>query len=112
MRVRAIAPGYHGLLRRKIGDIFDLKPIKGKRVMRVKDENGKDRMTNVLEDCVFTEEQQFSSKWMERVEADEHDEEVEESEEGLDEEVKPKAKAKKKKPHKAEAPAPEAEDVL
>jgi len=111
MRVKAIAPGYHGLLRRKVGDIFDLKPIKGKRV-KVVVEDGKRSLSNELEDHLFTEEEQFSSNWMVKVDADEHDEEVEESEEGLQEDVKPKAKAKKKKPHKAEAPAPEAEDVL
>jgi hypothetical protein len=109
MRVRAIAPGYHNLLRRKVGDVFDLKPIKGKKVKPVVDESGKKRLSNVLEDHLFTEEEQFSSKWMEKVEDEEHEEELEE---GLDGE-EPKPKAKKKK-HKAAASKPEAEaeDVL
>lgn len=55
MKVRATKLGYHGLIRRKIGDVFELKTVKGK------DRFGKD--------VTYTEEQQFSKNWMERVES-------------------------------------------
>lgn len=53
MKVRATQVGYYGNVRRRVGDIFDLVPVKGL--------NGK------REKVTFTPEQQFSEKWMEKV---------------------------------------------
>lgn len=48
MLVKAIQTGYYGHLRRKAGSIFELKPVKGKLV-------------------TITAEEQFSSKWMRKL---------------------------------------------
>lgn len=57
MKVKATRTGFIYHLRRREGDVFTLKPIKGFK----RDENG------VAKPIVITPEQQFSSKWMERV---------------------------------------------
>ena len=57
MRVRAIALGYYGHKRRREGDTFTLEPIK--RIRKDKDGN--------MREITITTEQQFSPRWMERV---------------------------------------------
>ena len=58
MKVRATKLGYYDLLRRKEGTEFDLVPIKGKVLQG-----------QVLVSKTFTPEEQFSKKWMEKVDA-------------------------------------------
>lgn len=80
IRVRAIKTGYYGDVRRRIGDVFDLYPRKGtfteleldKDDQPVLDDSGamKTRITNEVEDKLLTAEEQFSKKWMERVDDD------------------------------------------
>lgn len=48
MLVKATQTGYYGHLRRKAGQVFELKPVKGKLV-------------------TLTPEQQFSAKWMRKL---------------------------------------------
>ena len=57
MRVRATALGYYGHKRRKEGQEFVLEPIK--RLRKDKDGN--------MREIVITPEQQFSARWMERL---------------------------------------------
>ena len=52
MKVRATKLGYYDLLKRKEGDVFELKEIKGL------DMNGKP--------VTYSPQDQFSSKWMEK----------------------------------------------
>jgi hypothetical protein len=56
MKVRALRIGYYDHVRRREGDVFELKPVKGH-----KREGGK------LVPHVFTVEEQFSHVWMEKV---------------------------------------------
>lgn len=60
MKVRAIRQGYHDNKRRREGDEFELKPIKGYGF----DDKG------VKIEKEFSVEQQFSEKWMEKIEGD------------------------------------------
>jgi hypothetical protein len=48
MLVKATQIGYYGHLRRRAGDVFELKPVKGKKV-------------------TLSIEEQFSSKWMRKL---------------------------------------------
>lgn len=57
MKVRAIKLGYYGHLRRREGVIFELKQVEGL------DSKGKPH--------TFTEEEQFSDKWMEKLDTEE-----------------------------------------
>jgi len=57
MKVRATALGYYGHERRREGDVFVLEPIKRIR----KDKDGKAREVTIMP------EQQFSERWMEKV---------------------------------------------
>jgi hypothetical protein len=59
MRVRATALGYYGHKRRKEGQEFVLEPIK--RLRKDKDGN--------MREIVISPEQQFSARWMERLDA-------------------------------------------
>ena len=60
MRVRAKSMGYIYNVRKREGEVFDLVPVKGYK------KNG-----DVLgEPVVYSPEQQFSDKWMEKVDAD------------------------------------------
>jgi hypothetical protein len=58
MKVRATMLGYYGHERRYPGDVFTLEPIKRMR----KDKEGK------LREVTIRAEQQFSERWMEKVE--------------------------------------------
>jgi hypothetical protein len=57
MRVRATALGYYGHKRRREGQEFVLEPIK--RLRKQKDGS--------MREIVISAEQQFSNKWMERL---------------------------------------------
>jgi hypothetical protein len=50
--------GYYGHRRRKPGEVFELEPIKRLR---------KDNKTGLMREITITEEQQFSDRWMERI---------------------------------------------
>jgi len=52
--------GYYGHRRRVPGEVFNLEPIKRLR---------KDNKTGLMREITITEEQQFSERWMERVDA-------------------------------------------
>lgn len=56
MKVRATKTGYYDHLRRREGDVFELKPIDGHKVVN-----------NKLVKHHFTVEEQFSPNWMEKV---------------------------------------------
>ena len=60
MRVRATMLGYYGHERRREGDIFTLEPIKRMR---------KDPKTGLMREVTIMPEQQFSTRWMEAVDA-------------------------------------------
>lgn len=60
MKVRATQSGYIYHKRRREGEVFELKPIKG----FVQNKDGKNKPFE------FTAEQQFSSLWMEKVDDD------------------------------------------
>lgn len=60
MLVKAIRPGYYDLKRRREGDVFELKEIKGFK-----------RVGEKLEKYTITPEQQFTDTWMEKVDGDE-----------------------------------------
>lgn len=109
MKVRALKTGYYGLSRRRAGQVFEIKPVKGKRHKMIVDKDGRSYQSQELEELILTEEEQFAKSWMERVDDDEpvdgeEDEFVEEA---------PKKKAKKKKAvaHKEEE-AEASEDVI
>ena len=57
MKVRAIAMGYYGHKRRREGMEFTLEPIK--RLRKQKDGS--------MKEITITADQQFSTRWMERV---------------------------------------------
>jgi hypothetical protein len=77
MKVRATQLGFYRLVRRRPGDIFELKPVKGVKM---------DRQGNRTP-YVFSAEEQFSPRWMEKVEdtlaADSADQEQQEGDEEL-----------------------------
>jgi hypothetical protein len=58
MRVRAIQLGYYGHKRRREGQEFVLEPIKRLR---------KDVKTGEMREITISAEQQFSKRWMEKV---------------------------------------------
>lgn len=60
MKVRAKSTGYYDLKRRKEGAVFELATVSGITI----DKHGK------KSPVTFTPEQQFSEKWMERVDVD------------------------------------------
>lgn len=62
MRVIATRPGFYDNKRRKVGEIFTLKEIKGLKPVPNK--------IDVYEKAVFTIEQQFSPRWMQPVDGD------------------------------------------
>lgn len=57
MKVRATQLGYYGNHRRREGDVFVIKPKKGWKV---------DQQTGKKTEVVFSAEDQFSERWMER----------------------------------------------
>jgi hypothetical protein len=61
MKVRAIELGYYGHKRRQPGAEFVLEPLKRIR---------KDAKTGLMKEILITPEQQFSSRWMERVDGE------------------------------------------
>lgn len=77
IRVRAIAVGFYGDKRRRVGDVFDLYPRQGTFTQLVRDDKGKpeldrsgltpSRITEEKEDHILTAEQQFNRKWMVKV---------------------------------------------
>lgn len=71
MKVRAIEKGYYGMDRIKPGEIFHLVPVKGKKL--IKNAMGREELVP----HVFSVEEQFSSKWMEKVEDDAESEDAE-----------------------------------
>lgn len=77
MRVKALMPGMYDNKRVKEGEVFVLRPIKGKWI---------NKTTGALEDHTFTVEEQFSHRWME----------------SLDGPVKKPSETKKKSTKKAE----------
>jgi len=62
MKVRALQNGYYNHLRRREGDVFELVPIKGHKRIRNED-TGQEKLVEHL----FTPEEQFSTRWMEKV---------------------------------------------
>lgn len=60
MKVRAKKLGYYDNKRRREGEVFELKPVKGK----------KKKAERNIGDLVLTPEQQFSDLWMERVDGE------------------------------------------
>lgn len=76
IRVRAIKNGYYDDVRRRVGDVFDLHPRKGTFTVQDEDENGKPLLTDTIpptritheeDDVELSAEDQFSPKWMEKV---------------------------------------------
>lgn len=61
MKVRATKRGYYNHVRVEAGEEFELVKISGHRQVGLKGE---------LEPVNYTPEQQFSAKWMEKVEAE------------------------------------------
>ncbi len=58
MKVRALSLGYYDEMRRREGEVFELKTRSGVRV---------DKATGQKKKVTYTPEQQFSSDWMEKV---------------------------------------------
>lgn len=58
MKVRATQPGYYKHERRREGDVFVLEPIKRQRT---------DAATGLMREVTIMPEQQFSERWMEKV---------------------------------------------
>lgn len=63
MLVRATKPGYYDLKRRKVGEVFELVPVKG-----LYKDDGKPGNPKAVE-RMWTPEEQFSPNWMEKVDA-------------------------------------------
>lgn len=75
MKVRATQLGFYRLVRRRPGDIFELKPLKG-----VKMDRDGNRTPHV-----FAPEEQFSKRWMEKVEDTSAVDSVDQEQEGDEE---------------------------
>ncbi len=60
MKVRAIKDGYYGHKRRRVGAVFMLAPITRMR---------EDKKTGAMKEVTISPEQQFSTRWMEKVDA-------------------------------------------
>lgn len=69
MLVRAIAKGYIGTVLREPGQIFRLKTIEGLKEVETKNDLGKVVKIEKVKHT-FTPEEQFSERWMEKVEDD------------------------------------------
>lgn len=80
IKVRAIAVGFYGDVRRRIGDVFTLYPREGTFTeLELDDKTGKPllneealvkhRLTKEVEGKVLTAESQFNKKWMVKVPA-------------------------------------------
>jgi len=73
MKVQALRTGYINHVRRREGEVFVLKPVKGKKYVDKTDKAGKpilDKKGNPLRhlvDHVFSTEEQFSDVWMVKV---------------------------------------------
>jgi hypothetical protein len=74
LRVRATDKGYYGDARRRIGDVFDLVPRKGPFTAPVLDKDGEPKLDPRTQvpltkevTRILTAEEQFSAKWMEKV---------------------------------------------
>jgi hypothetical protein len=89
MKVRALSMGYYDNKRRREGEVFELKPLRGKFM---------DPVSKKMVDGVKQPEELFSSKWMEVVDGSEEREEP----------VVKKAQSKKKK----EEPVYEDDEVI
>jgi len=101
MKVRAKELGYYDEKRRRPGEVFELEEREG----FTRNEN-----SGKATKKVWSAEEQFSEKWMEKVDADDAVDEVD----GEEEEPHPRKKLKKKaKHHKAvESEESPSEDVL
>jgi hypothetical protein len=80
IKVRAIAVGFYGDVRRRVGDVFTLYPRTGTFTAVVTDKEGEPkltkgtlvehRVTEEVPDTTLPAEAQFNPKWMETVAAD------------------------------------------
>jgi hypothetical protein len=66
MRVRALSTGYYDHKRRRQGDVFDLIPIEGHKLEITRNAEGR-RVSEKLVKHKFTPQEQFSEKWIEKV---------------------------------------------